>query len=270
MLTQLTELWRYRELVRNLVARDLKVRYKNSVLGIAWSWLNPLLMMVVFTIVFGVLNPGPQDIKHYPVYILAGILPWNMFSASVVGATASIVGNSYLIKKVYFPREVLPLTAVLSNTVNFIISLPVFFVVAMASGVRLTPWVLLLPVVLVVQAIFSVGIGLILATLNVYYRDTQIIMEVLMLAWFFLTPIIWDVRTLPDTKVLLGISLPIQRLAYILNPMASIIASYRDTMYRGAQPALDFFVRSAVTAVVVLVLGYIVFHRFSSAFAEEL
>ena len=270
MLSQLAELWRYRELVSNLVVRDLKVRYKNSVLGIAWSWLNPLLMMAVFTVVFTIFNRAPQDIPHYPVYILAGILPWNMFSASVVGATASIVGNSYLIKKVYFPRDVLPLTAVLSNMVNFLIALPVFFGMALVFGVKLTPWVLFVPIVLLVQVIFSVGIGLMLATLNVYYRDTQIIMEVLMLAWFFVTPIFWDARIMPETKLLFGIVWPVQRLVYILNPMASIIASYRDTMYWGAQPALDFFVRSTLTAVVILVLGYVVFHRFSPSFAEEL
>jgi ABC-type polysaccharide/polyol phosphate export permease len=270
MLTQLAELWRYRELVRNLIARDLKVRYKNSVLGIAWSWLNPLLMMMVFTIVFTVINRAPPDIAHYPVFILSGILPWNFFSASVVGATASIVGSSYLIKKVYFPREVLPLVAVLSNMINFVIALPVFFGVALAFGIRLTPWALFMPVVLLVQVIFSVGIGLILATLNVYYRDTQIIMEVLMLAWFFVTPILWDARTIPETKVLFGIAWPIQRLVYILNPMASIVASYRDTLYWGAQPALDFFARSTLTAIIILVLGYALFRRFSSSFAEEL
>jgi len=270
MLSQLRELWRYRELVMNLVVRDLKVRYKNSVLGIAWSWLNPLLMMAVFTVVFTVINRAPSNIQHYPVFILAGILPWNFFSASVVGATASIVGNSYLLKKVYFPREVLPLTAILSNMVNFLIALPVFFGMALVFGVTLTPWVLFVPIVLLVQVIFSVGIGLTLATLNVYYRDTQIIMEVLMLAWFFVTPIFWDARVMPETKVLFGIVWPVQRLVYILNPMASIIASYRDTMYWGVQPALDFFMRSTLTAVVILVLGYVVFHRFSPSFAEEL
>ncbi len=270
MLARLIELWQYRELVRNLVARDLKVRYKNSVLGIAWSWLNPLLMMLVFTFVFDVIGFGRQDIQHYPVYFLAGILPWNMFSASVVGATASIVSNGYLIKKVYFPREVLPLTVVLANTINFCISLPVFFLVALVLGVHFTPWVLLLPLVLAVQVIFSVGIGLILATLNVYYRDTQIIMEVLMLAWFFVTPIFWDQSVMPQTKAILGVTLPVSKLVYYLNPMASIIASYRDTLYWGWQPALDFFIRSTGTAVIILVIGYVIFHRFSAYFAEEL
>jgi lipopolysaccharide transport system permease protein len=108
MLEQVAELWRYRELVRNLIARDLKVRYKNSMLGMVWSWVNPLLMMMVFTVVFTVINRAPPDIPHYPVFVLSGILPWNFFSASVVGATASIVGSGYLIKKVYLPREVLP------------------------------------------------------------------------------------------------------------------------------------------------------------------
>lgn len=270
MLSKLAELWRYRELVGSLVVRDLKVRYKNSVLGIAWSWLNPLLMMIVFTVVFTIFNRAPQDLPHYPVYILAGILPWNMFSASVVGATASIVSSSYLIKKVYFPREVLPLATVLSNMINFLIALPVFFATAWILGVRLTPWVFLVPFVLLVQVIFSVGIGLILATLNVFYRDTQIIMEVLMLAWFFVTPVIWDARVLPEVYAFMGIALPIRRLVYILNPMASIIASYRDTLYWGTQPALDFFVRSAATAVIILIVGYLLFHRFSSLFAEEL
>jgi len=154
--------------------------------------------------------------------------------------------------------------------VNFIIALPVFFGVAVALGVPLTGWVLLVPLVLLVQVIFSVGIGLILATLNVYYRDTQIIMEVLMLAWFFVTPIIWDARAVPETRMLFGIELPLRRLVYILNPMASIIASYRDTMYWGVRPALDFFGRSALTAVVILVIGYVIFHHFSPSFAEEL
>lgn len=270
MSTRLLELWRYRELVINLVQRDLKVRYKNSMLGIAWSWVNPLLMMIVFTVVFSVLRFGRQEIQNYPVYFLTGILPWNFFSASVVGATASIVGGGYLIKKVYFPREVLPLAAVLSSMVNFVIALPVLLGVTLAFGMRLTPWALLVPVVILVQLVFSVGIGLILATVNVYYRDTQIIMEVLMLAWFFMTPVFWDVRDLPQTAVLLGATWPVQRLAFILNPMASIIASYRDTLYWGTQPALDFFARSTVTAVIVLVIGYLVFHRFSASFAEEL
>lgn len=275
MSDKLAELWRYRELVRNLVVRDLKVRYKNSALGVAWSWLNPLLMMMVFTVFIGITGMG-GDVPYPFVFILSGVLPWNFFSASVIGATNSIVGSSFLIKKVYFPREVLPVAVVLSNMVNFLIALPVFFGLALLLGLHLSPWLALLPLVLLTQVIFSIGIGLILSTLNVFYRDTQIIMEVVMLAWFFLTPVFWDAQTLvPASKVVWGVNLPLQRLFYILNPMASIINAYRDILYRAAlpgsafRPGLDFLGRTATTAVIFLVLGYIIFHRYSGVFGEE-
>jgi ABC-type polysaccharide/polyol phosphate export permease len=267
----LRELWQYRELIRNLVERDLKVRYKNSVLGIAWSWLNPLLMMLVLTVVFTVMAGNSRQ-PAYHVFVLIGILAWNFFSASVVGATGSIVNNAHLIKKVYFPRAALPVSIVLSNMINFVIALPVFFGLAWLSGlplsgrIELTIW---LPVVLLVQVVFTVGIGFVLSTLNVFYRDTQIIMEVVMLAWFFLTPIIYPIETVPETATLLGATLDLRRLVFILNPMASIIASYRDVLYFGRFIGPDFFARTVVTAIAVLVIGYAVFARFARRFAEE-
>ncbi len=275
-IARLAELWRYRELIRNLVVRDLKVRYKNSVLGIAWSLLNPLLMMMVFTIVFNVLTGQAEGMPHYPIFILSGILPWNFFSASVIGSTNSIVSSGYLIKKVYFPREVLPVSIVLANMINFLVALPVFFALALLVGLHLSPWLLLLPVVLITQVIFTIGIGLILSALNVFYRDTQIIMEVVMLAWFFLTPVFWDAETLvPPTKVILGMVVPLRRLFYILNPMASIINAYRDILYRAGvygaafRPGMDFLGRTIVTALFFLLAGYLIFHRYSGIFSEE-
>src|SRR3990172_706418 len=163
MLARLRELWAYRELIRNLVVRDLKVRYKNSALGIAWSWLNPLLMMLVLTVVFTVMA-GRNNQPAYHVFVLIGILAWNFFSASLIGATGSIVNNAHLIKKVYFPRAALPVSIVLSNMLNFVIALPVFFALAWLSGVPLSGRVELiawLPVVLLAQLVFTVGIGLI-------------------------------------------------------------------------------------------------------------
>lgn len=271
MWARLRELWTYRELIRNLVVRDLKVRYKNSVLGIAWSWLNPLLMMLVLTVVFTVMA-GRNAQPAYHVFVLIGILAWNFFSASVVGATGSIVGNAHLIKKVYFPRVVLPVSIVLSSMLNFVIALPVFFALAWLSGVPLSGRVELivwLPVVLLVQLVFTVGVGLILSTVNVFYRDTQIIMEVVMLAWFFVTPIFYTIETVPQTAHLLGATLDLRRLLFILNPMASIISSYRDVLYWGRYIGPDFFLRTAVTAVGVLVVGYAVFDRWARRFAEE-
>jgi ABC-type polysaccharide/polyol phosphate export permease len=268
MYTKLIELTRYRELIANLTIRDLKARYKNSVLGVGWSLLHPLLMMLVYTLVFTVLL-GQTSRPAYPAFILSGLLPWNFFTSSIMISTGSMVVNSHLIKKVYFPREVLPISIMLSNLVNFAIALPVYLVMAVLLGVHLTPWVLLLPAVLVVEMIFIVGVSFLLATINVFYRDMQQIMEVAILAWFFLTPVIWDVSTLPASRVIAGIDVPVQRLVYILNPMASIIATYRDLLYYGRSIGVDFFLRTAVTVVIVLVLGFAVFHHFSGRFAEE-
>jgi len=271
MWARLRELWSYRELIRNLVERDLKVRYKNSALGIAWSWLNPLLMMLVLTIVFTVMAAQNRQ-PAYHVSVLIGILAWNFFSASVIGATGSIVNNAHLIKKVYFPRAALPVAVVIANMINFMIALPVFFALAWLSGVPLTGqvWLIIwLPVVLLVQVIFTVGIGLILSTVNVFYRDTQIIMEVVMLAWFFLTPIVYPIETVPQTATLLGAAFDLRRLVYIVNPMASIISSYRDVLYWGHTIGADFFLRTAITALAMLVIGYAVFDRYARRFAEE-
>lgn len=267
------ELWAYRELIYNLVVRDLKVRYKNSVLGILWSLLNPLMMMLVFTFVFKVLA-GSSDLQAYPAFILSGVLAWNLFNTSVMGATVSIVGNAHLIKKAYFPREVLPISVVLANLVNYLLALPVYFVLAAVLGRTPTVWVLLLPAVILVQLSFTLGISFILSTVNVFYRDTQIMMEVVLLAWFFLTPIFYPITKVFPQGIKLGglvfSSLQAQRWLRILNPMASIIASYRDVLYRGAQPGLDFFMRTAVTALFFLVVGYLVFLRFSPVFGEEI
>lgn len=268
ILKHLRELWQYRELLRNLVMRDVKVRYKNSILGIAWSWLNPLLMMVVYTIFFTILMRN-SDFPHYPVFLLCGLLPWNFFSESVMAATASVVGNAHLIKKVYFPREILPISVVLSSLVNFVIALPVLFVLILVSGVSLTPWALLLPVTILIQVIFTVGLTLILSTLNVFYRDTQLILNVIMLAWFFLTPVFYPIETVPQSATLLGVTFNARLWLYRLNPMASIIASYRDLLYWGAPTGWDFLLRTAVTSVLVLVVGYLLFTRYSPRFGEE-
>ncbi len=266
------ELWSFRELIYNLVLRDLKVRYKNSALGILWSLLNPLLMMLVFTFVFKALA-SRSSLPAYPAFVLSGILAWNLFSTSVIGATNSVVGNAHLIKKVYFPREILPISVVLSNLVNYVLALPVYFVLAAVLGRTPTLWVLFLPVVVFVQLLFTLGISFILATVNVFYRDTQIVMEVVMLAWFFMTPIFYPIEEIGRGGWHIGSlalsGYDVQRLWRIVNPMASIISSYRDVLYYGAQPGIDFFMRTAATAILFLVVGYLIFLRYSPIFGEE-
>ena len=268
MISRLLELLHYRELVANLVVRDLKVRYKNSVLGVLWSLVNPLAMMAVFTLVFTFMLPN-NTTPNFPVFVLCGILPWNFFRDSLMGAIASIVNNAPLIKKVYFPREALPISVILGNLVNFLLALIVLFVMILAFRMPLTRWAWLLPVVIVTQVFFTAGLGLILSTANVFYRDTAMIMEVLILAWFFLTPVFYPIEVLPQQKMLLGLTLDVRRLVYILNPMASLIATYRVILYNGAPPAWDFFLRTVATSVIILVVGYWFFLRYRQTFAEE-
>ena len=272
IVSHLTELWFYRELVWNLVVRDLKVRYRNSVLGVFWSLFNPLLMMVVFTVVFTVMTPY-SDVKKFPVFVLCAILPWNFFSSSVIGSIRSIVDNAPLVNKVYFPREILPISVVLANLVNFLIALIVLFALILAFRIPIRPWVLLLPAVIIVQLIFTIGFSMIMATANVFYRDTQVIMEVLMLAWFFVTPIFYSLRILPRSYEIFGVSFDVSRWVLILNPMASIIANYRTILYGigngGSMPEPYFFLRTLVTSIFILVIGSLIFYRYSRTFGEE-
>ena len=249
---------RYRELVRNFVVRDLKARYKNSFLGFLWSLANPLLMMAVFTVVFTTLSP--QHIDRYPVFILSGLLAWNWCAASVLGGVYSITGNAHLIKKVAFPRELLPLSSVLSNGVNFSLALLPLLLIAWLYGLPPSIYLLLLPLVMAVQLVFLTGLALFLGCLNVYFRDTEPIVDVLLLAWFFLTPIFYTVENLSGQY---------SRIMYILNPMASFISLYRLIFYYHASTDLAFFLRMTAQALLVFALGYLFFLWRAPDFGEE-
>jgi lipopolysaccharide transport system permease protein len=268
MIARIRELVQYRELIRNLVVRDLKVRYKNSLLGVLWSLLNPLLMTLVFTLVFTVMLPNNQ-IESYPVFFMCGFLPWSFMASSIVSATGAIVENAHLIKKVYFPREILPLTPMLSQLVNFLLSMVVLFGLMLVFGVRLTPAIIMLPLIVLAEMMFIAGLSFLLSAANVFYRDTQHILEIVMQAWFFLTPIFYQIGILPENAHILGMTVNVQLWSRRLNPMASLIASYRDVLYRGNFTGVDFFLRTLVTCLLVLVAGYLVFCRFSRVFGEE-
>ena len=264
---RMQELWEFRELIQNLVARNLKVRYRNSVLGVVWSLLNPLLMMLVFTAVFTVMRG--ENVGIYPVFILVGLLPWQFFANSVAGAAGSVVSNAQLINKVYFPREILVLAEVLSQVVNFLIALLVLVPILLLFHIAFTPWLLLLPVMILIQFIFTLGIAFIVATVNVFYRDVQMIMEVALLAGFFLTPVFYSLDILPRSYELFGITWDIWRLVRYLNPMASIIANYRVIVFYGAPPAWDFVFRTFITAIFFLLTGLFIFYRYHTRFSEE-
>lgn len=256
------ELWAYRDLLINLVKRDLAVRYKRSALGFLWSFLNPLLMMLVFSIVFMVVKP--LTVRSYPLFVLAGLLPWNFLTGSLSGAARSITGNANLIDKVYFPREVLPLSVVLSNLVNFLLSLLVFLPLGFLLGAQFSYWTLALPLVILVQLILVTGLSLLVATINVFYRDLELVLDVALTAWFFLTPIFYELELLPNR--VLGVD--VWRLVYTLNPMATLVTDYRYIMLY-QYPVIRHTLISLVVGVVLLVAGWVLFRRTAPIFAEE-
>lgn len=260
MLTRGIEIWRYRDLLALLVARDVKLRYRGTILGFLWCLLSPLLMTLVLTLLFTVFSRGSTQ-PHYPLFVLIGFLVWSFHANAIFGAIGSITGNDALILKNHFPREILPLSVVLANAVNFLFTLPVLAAFLLFFGVPLGWAMLFLPIAVIIQVVFLIGFAFIFATLNVFYRDTGIIMESLMLAWFFLTPIFYQPADLfPEY----------QRLMYILNPPASVVAIYRDILYSSALPDPAFLLRTALQSLLFLAAGGAVFQRFASRFAEEL
>ncbi|HEY1409784.1 MAG TPA: ABC transporter permease [Promineifilum sp.] len=271
---KLRELKLYRNLLRNLVIRDLKARYKNSVLGILWSILNPLFLMVVFTILFSVLVNN--QIRDYPIFVLTGLIPWNFFSGSLTSGTVSIVGNSGIIKKVYFPREILPASVVLSNLVNFLFAFLVLIVFLYLFGIGLTVHALWVPAILLTQLILTLGLCLLLGSLTVFYRDVLMILEVVLLGWFFLTPVFYSLELFGEMVTVMGQTFDPAQVMRWLNPMASIIDGYRTVLWgtyeSGGPVSMNpaYLLRTFVTSVVILIAGYAVFARLNPLFGEKL
>ena len=257
--SRLREIVAYRDLLWNLILRDLKARYKSSVLGYFWSLVNPLLLMTVFTILFKVFLKSP--IPNFPVFIIVGLLPWNFCATSVSGAVSSITSQGALIKKVYFPRELIPISLVIANLINYLLALPAMIGLMLVLNAHFEWPALLFPLIALIQTIFLLGLALFLSSLNVFFRDTQVIIEVLLTAWFFLTPVFYRLGDIVDERW--------ARLVRWLNPMASLVDFYRDIFYLGGMPGWDAIVRTLVTALLVLLVGYIFFLRLSPRFGEE-
>ena len=259
------DLFTYGDLLRNLVVRDVKVRYRGSVLGFGWSLLNPLLMMGVFTLVFQVLaNIDP--IERYPFFLLAALVPWLFTQHAITSAMRSVTSNAQLIKKVYFPRELLPISAILASFINFILAYAVFWLVAIPFGVGTSIAMALIPLNMLLHLVFVLGLGLLLASVNVFLRDTEHIVEVGLLAWFFLTPIFYAMSIVPNAMFL---GLDIHRWVFTLNPMATLVTNYRYAFMWGFFPIRHTLV-TGVIAIGLLGVGLWLFRRLSARFAEEL
>ena len=256
---RLLDLRSYRELVRNLVIRDLKVRYRNSVFGFAWSLLNPLFLMVVLSVVFTVAFERATPVGNFPAFLIVGLIAWNFTSTSLSRAVNSVLENKQLVNKVFFPREVIPASVVLANFVHFVLAIPVLVIILMVLGVMPTPTILLLPPVMLIHLELVLGIALFVSCVNVFYRDMGVAMEVLLQAWFFATPIIYHHWILP-----VWLQKP-----FMVNPLAAIITAYRDILLLGQFPDRNFTLGALVSSTLIFFIGYAVYTRYAPRFAEE-
>jgi ABC-2 type transport system permease protein len=245
---------RYRQLIWALAMKELKVRYKRSVLGFLWALLNPALMMLVMTLVFATIMQF--SIKHYAIFLLSVLLPWTFFAQSMSYAVEAIVSNGDLIKKIRVPKLVFPVAAVVSNVINLLLSLiPLAILVPAMRHPFYWTW-LYLPVPMLALIIFTLGMTFFFATANVYYRDFAHIVQVVLSAWFYLTPIIYSLDFIPST----------QRWIFKLNPMLYVINGFRLAVYYGMLPRWQSVVASFACALTALVVGFLVFRRYQDEF----
>ncbi|HEY7513668.1 MAG TPA: ABC transporter permease [Vicinamibacteria bacterium] len=260
MITQLRTLIRYRLLIQSLVGRELKARYRGSVLGFFWSFVNPLLLLVTYTLVFTVILPGRHtaEMEPYFLFFFCGILPWTWFSSSLLESASVLISGGNLIKKVLFPAEVLPVVTVVSNLVHFLLGLPILLAFLLVWG-KLKPSALFLPVPLLVQFVLTLGFCLFLSALTVHVRDLMNILSRVLHLWFFATPVLYSLAEVPERM----------RVVLRLNPMAHVIAAYQQILFAGDfHPGRGLLAATGV-AVLAFAAGAFVFERLRDTLAEE-
>ncbi len=264
MIRNLSELYQYRALLIALSVRELKARYRASVLGFLWTFLNPTLNMAVYVLVFGMLMRS--GVKNYAYYLFSGLLPWIFFSSSVMSGTTSISDRRDLLTKVRFPAQVLPATVVLTNLINFLLSLPLLIGLGLFFGVMPTWNIVFLVPVLVVQTFFTLALTYLFAALNVAFRDLQHIIANLVQMAFFLTPVLWDLKSVPAIGSLTQAES--QQMLLTFNPMASVISAWRDIFVEQRAPSWQPLGTVAVISLVVMWISTSVFERRREEFAE--
>jgi ABC-type polysaccharide/polyol phosphate export permease len=261
MIAALRALVRYRALVQSLVSRELKARYRGSILGFLWSFVNPLLLLLTYTLVFTVILPNRQpDIQPFFLFLFCGILPWTWFQASLAESSGVIIAGGNLIKKVLFPAEVLPAVTVLANLAHFLLGLPILFAFLALRG-KLAWTALLLPLPIVVQLVLTLGFALFLSALTVHFRDIQNILTHVLHLWFFATPVIYSYAALSEGSLL--------RRALRLNPMTHVIVTYQQMLFYGNVDHWRGLFLAFVVGVVAFAAGAFLFDRLRDTLAEE-
>lgn len=254
------EFYEYRELLKTNVRKDIRGRYKGSFLGVLWTFLTPLLQVFVYYLVFPYLMRGGME--NFLVYLITGIFPWNFFNNSVVGSTGCIKANEGVVKKVYFPRKILVLSQILSGLINFFISIPIMLIFCIIYQIPLTWNVLWVPVIGVLEALLTYGIGLVLAAVNVYVQDVSSIIQFILNLLFYGTPIVYSLSLFNSANIL--------AVLIRLNPLTMIVDACRAVMMYGTMPDLRALGIVLVLGIVLTMFGTWVFDRLQKGFAEEL
>lgn len=254
------ELWRFRELLVMLTLRDIKVRYKQTAIGIAWAIVQPVMQMVVFSLIFGKLGKLPSAGLPYPLFVLAGLLPWQLFQKALTQGSVSLVTLGGMMSKVYFPRLIAPLSSVMSGAIDFAIALGVLVFVMLFYGVIPGPAILLMPVFIALAFLAAFSISLWLSVINTEYRDVQHALPFLAQILMFLTPVLYPTSLIPDGW----------KQLYALNPMVSSIEGFRWSLLGGTPPDFSALVISTLATIALTVLGLFYFNRYEKAFVDRL
>ncbi len=269
LLKKFCDLYKYRVLIQSLVSRELKARYRGTILGFFWSFVNPLMLLSVYTVVFGfIIRPRDPAFEGspwlYALFLFCGVLPWQVwFSASSLESANVLLVQGNLIKKMLFPTEILPIVVVISNFIHFLFGLPILLIFVPILGKTYTPYLLFLPVVFLVQFIFTLGFGFLVSSLTVHFRDIKDILANLLTFWFFASPIIYSMNSkiVADHEVL--------RVLLNLNPMTHIMWGYQNCIYYGELIRWKRLGVALLASLVLLYVGYYIFDRLRDSFPEE-
>lgn len=255
------EIYNYRELLKTNIKKDIRGKYKGSFLGVLWSFLNPLLQVIVYAIVFPYLMRG-SGIDNYIVYLVTGIIPWTFFSTIITMGTTTIKMNEGIIKKVYFPREILLISPVLSGLINFFISCLIVIIFCIIFGVGVSIHIIMVPIIALIQSILSLGIILISSSVNVYIQDLEYLITFVLNMLFYGTPIVYSLSQFSSAGSIL--------VLIKLNPMTSIIDAYRDAFLYHVWPNFSSLGLILIFSIIVLIFGYWLFKKLEKGFAEQL
>lgn len=251
-------LYEYRELLKSSIKKDVGGKYKNSVLGVLWSFLYPLLQIAVYAIVFPLIMRS--NMENYTVFVCCGLIPWNFFSTAISRSSFTMIENGNILKKVYFPREILPISVVTSEAVNFVISTIIILAFVLGTGMGLTWYVIFYPVILLIQYILLIGISLFVSSITVYFRDLQHFIGIALQLLFYATPIVYATNIIPESY----------QWILRLNPMTFIIDGYRSIFYYQQQPDFITLGITLLVSLILCVVGYLLFSKLQKRFAEEL